>query len=347
MKIYCPEFTLASSVIKNLAYTNHQITANIEESYFIIDFRKKYVKDSKVFAVSTNTYWLELNKLKSYNFFKEIDVKIPSYVISDKFTNIFPYVVKFITRSTLGIQTVVVKNEEDLTNLKLSESFFRNYKVLIQEYIQGREYTVTVLVGSKNWIRIGTAQDFKRLNDNDKGHNTFGMASISPVPSHKEVDTVIDKVINSLAKRGTPYKGFLSFQFIENGHDLWLLECNVRLCMPEFQSMSKLLDEKLFDRMYEATNNLYISPLNLKKINSVTINLIHENFPIGQKHEIIFPECKFEIITDSSNGKWCHNTFIAGINNCGNQQISHLTVEIYDYIETLDLKHIKYRKDIK
>ncbi len=90
MKIYCPESTLASSVIKNLAYTNHQITANIEESDFIIDFKKKYVKDSKVFAVSTNTYWLELNKLKSYNFFKEIDVKIPSYVISDKFTNIFP-----------------------------------------------------------------------------------------------------------------------------------------------------------------------------------------------------------------------------------------------------------------
>lgn len=345
MKIYCPEFNLASSVFRNMISDTHTIVDSIEESDFALNLGRYGSFDPRIFSINPDTSWLELDKHKAYEFFSHIGVNVPTYkMFQGELPTQFPFVVKFITPSTLGPQTVVVKTIKDY-NQVIEYKHQHDCDILIQDYVEGREFTVTVLVGNKNWIHVGTAKDFKKLNDNDTGVNTYGMASISPVASNSEVDTVINAVIENLNQLGTPYRGFLSFQFIES-EKLWLLECNVRLCMPEFQSMSKLLDSSLCDRLYAAYKDEYMLPLEFKDINSVTINLVHKDFPYGEKRKVNFPDSNLEIIVDKSDGKWSNDTYIAGINAYGNKSIKELSDEIYSYIEKLYVPFAKYRKDI-
>jgi phosphoribosylamine-glycine ligase len=343
MKIYCPEITLASSIIRNMIqYSEHELT-DISDCDFGINLLKFVHNDSKVFSINPETAWLETNKLKSYDFFKSLGINIPSFLPWNRHSQYAaPYVIKFITSSSIGTQTVIVKDQTDLNTLTQAIEIYGN-NALIQQYVSGREFTVTVLVGEKNWTTVGVAQDYKTV-DSLVNVNTFGMGSISPVKSHKDVNSVIDKVVNGMKELGTPYRGFLSFQFLEN-ESLWLLECNVRLCMPEFQSMSKLLDSsEFFEAIYEAHSGKRIRQLFFKDLNSVTVNLIHSNFPNGSKVLIEFPDTSMEIITDKSNGDWCNNTFIAGVNNFGNKSPTELSKEIYNYLDSIKDTRSFYRK---
>lgn len=345
MKIYCPEYTLASSVVKNIVNSSQHKLTDLDQCDFGINFLKFGQTSPKVFSINPETAWLETNKTKAYEFFQSLDIAVPEFQSWSKHRSYTaPYVVKFITSSSLGTQTVVVKQQEDLVTLNRA-SLVYGETALVQQYVSGREFTVTVLVGEKNWVLVGVAEDYKTL-DSNININTFGMGSISPVSSHKDVFTVIDKVVTGLQDLGTPYKGFLSFQFIEN-ESLWLLECNVRLCMPEFQSMSKLLDgDQFLTAIYSAHSGQIIDQLCFKDVNSVTINLIHSGFPSGKPLDIEFPRTSLEVITDKSNGNWCNNTFIAGVNNFGQASSKDLSKVIYEYLDSIKDHESFYRKII-
>jgi phosphoribosylamine-glycine ligase len=345
MKIYCPEFTLASSVVKNIIDSSEHELSDLENCDFGINFLKFGQPSAKIFSINPETAWLETNKAQAYEFFKSLDIAVPQFKYWNKHQSYTaPYVVKFITSSSLGTQTVVVKDQSDLVTLNRAAVVYGE-TALVQQYVSGREFTVTVLVGEKNWVLVGTAQDYKTLESNIN-INTFGMGSISPVDSHKGVVAVIDKVVAGLVHKGMPYKGFLSFQFIEN-ESLWLLECNVRLCMPEFQSMSKLLDSNQFlTAIYSAHSGQIIDPLCFKDINSVTVNLIHSEFPNGKPLDIKFPKTSLEVITDKSTGNWCNHTFIAGVNNFGQASFKDLSKAIYQYLDSIKDQRSFYRKII-
>ncbi len=315
---------------------------DVEDADLAISLGRFSSTDHRIFSINANTNWLELDKLKSYNFFKSLGIDVPSYQTYEPKTYEYPYVVKIISPSTHGPQTVIVKSDEDISLLNDS---FKSYgqNALVQKYISGREFTVTVLVGNHNWVTVGVAQDFKSLSENSHV-NTYGMGSISPVESHGDVHSIIDRVINGMKKNGIPYKGFLSFQFIEN-EKLWLLECNIRLCMPEFQSMSKLIDSSsLFEALLNAHLGNEIPSLVFNDNNSVSVNLVHRDFPYGKRLNLDFPKTHMEVIHDSSDGSWCNNTFIAGVNNFGSKSFSELSFEIYDYLDSIKTDECFYRK---
>lgn len=345
MKIYCPETTLASSVVKNIVESSEHKLTDLDQCDFGINFLKFEHHSPKVFSINPETVWLETNKAKAYEFFQSLNIAIPQFKYWSKYQSYTaPYVVKFITSSSLGTQTVVVKDQADLVTLNRATIVYGE-TALVQQYVSGREFTVTVLVGEKNWVFVGTAEDYKTL-DSNVNINTFGMGSISPVNLHKDVSAVIDKVLTGLIDLGTPYKGFLSFQFLEN-ESLWLLECNVRLCMSEFQSMSKLLDGNQFlTAIYSAHSGQAIDQISFKNINSITVNLIHSDFPNGRPLEIKFPKTSLEVITDKSSGNWCNNTFIAGVNNFGQTSFKDLSKVVYEYLDSIKDQKSFYRKII-
>lgn len=339
MKIFCPENVLTSSVIKNLIQKDHKLVKQ-NEAEFIIDLLSEE---------NRKNLWLEKDKVESTKFYLRHGIKIPkTEFLNQKKEFSIPYVYKFSTNSTVGTQTVVVKSEKDFEHLLLSNAIHNNEKSIVQECIIGREFTVSILVGDKNWIYIGVARDYKKLFDDETGPNTYGMGSISPVHSNPNVHSIIEKTLDALEKEGKKHKGFLSFQFMEN-ENLFLLECNVRLCMPEFQSMSKLIDGDIAERLFDCYNGNYIKPLNFfhdKK--SVTINLVSKTFPFipPEKISISFNDCEFEVIADKSNGNWCNKTFIAGINNSGYKSFDELSSEIYEHLKSINQPNLHFRKDI-
>ena len=330
---------LTSSVIKNLIQKNHELVKQ-NEAEFIINLLSEE---------NRKNLWFEKDRVESTKFYLRHGIKIPkTEFLNQKKEFSIPFVYKFSTNSSVGTQTVVVKSEKDFEHLHISNTIHGNEKSIVQECIIGREFTVSILVGDKNWIYIGVARDYKKLFDDETGPNTYGMGSISPVKSHPNVESIIEVTLSALEKEGKKHKGFLSFQFIEN-EDLFLLECNVRLCMPEFQSMSKLIDGDIAERLFDCYNGNYIKPLNFfQDKKSVTINLVSKTFPFEpqEKINLSFDDCEFEVITDKSNGTWCNKTFIAGINNSGYKSFDELSSEIYEYLKLFNQTNLHSRKDI-
>uniref|UniRef100_A0A7V3ZXU2 Phosphoribosylamine--glycine ligase n=1 Tax=candidate division WOR-3 bacterium TaxID=2052148 RepID=A0A7V3ZXU2_UNCW3 len=127
---------------------------------------------------------------------------------------------------------------EYMVELKFGES---SRKVLIEEFLTGVEYSVFVVTDGEDFLWIGDASDYKRAYDGDKGPNTGGMGSVSPVPFLTDEmraitrDAVIKPTIEGLKRENIPYMGFLYFGLIWTSKGPKVLEFNVRLGDPEAQ----------------------------------------------------------------------------------------------------------------
>jgi phosphoribosylamine--glycine ligase len=113
--------------------------------------------------------------------------------------------------------------------------------LVIEERLDGREASVIALCDGTRAVGLPAARDHKRLCDGDRGPNTGGMGAYSPVP---ELDAaavegilaaVHRPILAELARRGTPFRGFLYAGLMLTDDGPVLLECNARLGDPEAQ----------------------------------------------------------------------------------------------------------------
>lgn len=153
-----------------------------------------------------------------------------------------------------------LKNQDDVVNY-IHEIFDKKIggdsKVLIEQKLEGDEFTIQCLVYGKNLITTPAVQDFKRLLNGDKGPNTASMGSFSDkgflLPFMKEQDyinavNVIMKTLNVFNKdTGENCKGFLYGQFMKTKDGLRLIEYNFRPGDPEWLNTLLVMDENIID----------------------------------------------------------------------------------------------------
>lgn len=126
-------------------------------------------------------------------------------------------------------------------------------RVIVEECLQGEEASFMVFTDGKTIIPMVSAQDHKRVADNDTGPNTGGMGAYSPAPViTKELETlVLNKImmptINGLKAEGIKYKGILYAGLMINKGIPYVLEFNCRLGDPETQPVLFRLDSDLMD----------------------------------------------------------------------------------------------------
>lgn len=119
--------------------------------------------------------------------------------------------------------------------------------MVVEARLNGPEASVIALCDGERAIALPAARDHKRLCDGDRGPNTGGMGAYSPLPDlddhavERILTTIHRPILAELARRGTPFRGFLYAGLILTADGPVLLECNARLGDPEAQVVLPLL----------------------------------------------------------------------------------------------------------
>lgn len=135
-----------------------------------------------------------------------------------------------------------------LLDAKFGES---SASVVVEEFLEGEEFSLMAFVNGENVYPMVIAQDHKRSFDGDQGPNTGGMGAYSPVPhiSDQEVQRGVKEVLLPTAKamiaEGRPFTGILYAGLIQTNDGPKVIEFNARFGDPETQVVLARLESDL------------------------------------------------------------------------------------------------------
>jgi len=167
----------------------------------------------------------------------------------------YPVVLKF---DGLAAGKGVVIAEDEETARRTLEAFlvekrFGDGEVVVEEFLVGEELSLLALCDGVRAVPMASAQDYKRIFDDDQGPNTGGMGSYSPVPGAgagevAEISSLVHQpIVDELARRGTPFHGVLYAGLMMTADGPRVLEYNARFGDPETQAVLPRLESDLLD----------------------------------------------------------------------------------------------------
>lgn len=163
-------------------------------------------------------------------------------------------------------------------------------RVLVEEYLEGRELSVFAFVDGERISPLEGACDYQRVGDGDTGPNTGGMGSYSPPDDdvwndaleHEARTRIIEPVVASLSEEGNPYQGVLYAGLILTVDGLKVIEFNSRMGDPEAQVMLPRLKTDLLEVMAGiAQGNLSSMSLDWDPRACVGVVMASEGYPVG------------------------------------------------------------------
>lgn len=166
-------------------------------------------------------------------------------------------------------------------------------KVIVEEFLDGREFSLFAISDGHSFLPMEPAQDYKRVSDNDQGLNTGGMGAYSPLPWVSDEDKkfvaekVIEPVLREMRNQGSAFTGVLYAGLIKTKDGIKVIEFNARFGDPETQALIPRLTTPLARLLYAAaTEKLAEIPrLEFNDLASVTVVLAAEGYPsISPQH---------------------------------------------------------------
>ena len=154
-----------------------------------------------------------------------------------------------------------VEEAVDAVNAMMEDHIFgaSGGRIVIEECMVGEEASLLAFVDGKTIVPMISAQDHKRIFDNDEGPNTGGMGAYAPAPVmtpelvQTVYDTILVPVVRGLANEGITYPGCLYAGLMITAGGPKVVEFNCRFGDPETQAVLPLLDGDLAQIMYACT----------------------------------------------------------------------------------------------
>lgn len=207
----------------------------------------------RAFGPRKNAAILEGSKAFSKDLMKKYNIPTAAYENFDNAddaikyleTSEYPIVLK-ADGLALGKGVLICNNfeeaKEGVKSIMLDKQFgTAGNRMVIEEFMTGREVSVLSYVDGKTIKTMTSAQDHKRAMDGDQGLNTGGMGTFSPSPFYtEEVDEFCKKYIyqatvDAMAAEGREFKGIIFFGLMLTPKGPRVLEYNARFGDPEAQ----------------------------------------------------------------------------------------------------------------
>ena len=176
-------------------------------------------------------------------------------------------------------------------------------RIVIEEFMTGREVSVLSFVDGKT-IRIMTsAQDHKRAKDGDQGLNTGGMGTFSPSPFYTaEVDEFCKKYIyqatvDAMAAEGREFKGIIFFGLMLTPNGPRVLEYNARFGDPETQVVLPRMNNDIVE-VFEACVDGTLDQIELDFADNAAVCVVLASDGYPEKYDKGFEITGFENFKD-------------------------------------------------
>lgn len=167
-------------------------------------------------------------------------------------------------------------------------------RMVIEEFMTGREVSVLSFVDGKTIKTMTSAQDHKRAKDGDQGLNTGGMGTFSPSPFYtEEVDEFCKKyvyqaTVDAMRAEGREFKGIIFFGLMLTPNGPRVLEYNARFGDPEAQVVLPRMKTDIIEVMEACVNGtLDEVDLEFEDNAAVCVVLASDGYPV--KYEKGFP----------------------------------------------------------
>ena len=263
---------------------------------------------------------------------------------------------------------VIVAKDVEMAISAVHEIFSGSFgnasaSVVIEEFMDGEEASLFVLVDGETILPIGTAQDHKRVGDGDTGLNTGGMGAYSPAPIlneevlKKTIERIIRPTMREMVRRGMPFTGILYAGLMIKDSDPRLVEYNVRFGDPECQVLMMRLGGQILDALLcTAKGKLNDVKINWANDHSITVVMASNGYPGSYEKgtEIVgladLPSDSnfmcFHAGTIEKNGKVVANGGRVLNITTRAETLIKAQKNAYEMIETIDWPEGFYRKDI-
>jgi phosphoribosylamine--glycine ligase len=187
-----------------------------------------------------------------------------------------------------GKGVTICKTKKKVLNISneiFNGKFASSKKIVLEEFLDGEEASYFLIVDNRTFKFFGTAQDHKRVGENDKGPNTGGMGAYSPAPiinkllEKKIINKIVKPTLRALKKKKNPYKGFLYVGLMIKNNEPYLIEYNIRMGDPECQVILPRLKTDLVKLIVNAVDNkLEKTKILWKKNKCMTIVLCSKGY---------------------------------------------------------------------
>lgn len=255
------------------------------------------------------------------------------------------------------VEQAVEAAHEMLLDNKFGDSGAR---VVIEEFLDGEEFSLFAFVNGDKFYIMPTAQDHKRAYDGDKGPNTGGMGAYAPVPQLPQsvvdtaVETIVKPVLKGMIAEGRPYLGILYCGLILTADGPKVIEFNARFGDPETQIILPRLTSNFAQNISDILDGK--DPSITWTDGGVTLGVVvaSNGYPLAYDKGVKLPaKTDGDIITYYAGAKFAENGR-ALLSNGGRVYMLVTTADtvqaaqdiIYNQLKTQNTEGLFYRTDI-
>ena len=255
------------------------------------------------------------------------------------------------------VEQAVEATHDMLLDNKFGDSGAR---VVIEEFLDGEEFSLFAFVNGDKFYILPTAQDHKRAYDGDNGPNTGGMGAYAPVPHlpqsvvDQSVETIIKPVLKGMITEGRPYLGVLYAGLILTADGPKVIEFNSRFGDPETQIILPRLTSDFAQNITDILDKKEPTITWLDEGVTLGVVVASNGYPLDYKKGLPLPEkTAGDIITYYAGAKFAENSR-ALLSNGGRvymlvttaDTVSAAQERIYDQLKKQDTTGLFYRHDI-